>query len=549
MTVEVFPDVRALQHDPAVKESKNLLRYVLLVAILVFTGRAMPLSFLPLVLQNDFEQSGTVVGVVMAVYPLAALLTTPVVARLARRTKRIVALHSWAIIALSCAMLLTSLTVPVQRSWGTLCAVSWLSICRWLQGMGVSLYLSANTSLVTRKFSHKLPYVVAMIEVSVGTGGQLGRFMGGFLFDLGGFACPFVVIGVLQFVVAVAGFRFEEAAEPMSSTLDSGEVVNERPQKTPLRELITPRVCLGASGAFMSYFASCFLDTTLPRFLMVHLAPVSVGVMGMAISLRGLFYLITSFVGAHLMHWEIISFEFLLLLGFAGTFCAQLLMGPQAFVEDLEMRVDSWSLGVKWCTVVLAFFVSGSSNANQFVPSLPLMQSEVRQIGLGDVALEEVAEIFVTMMALGEMIGPVFGGWLVSKVGFQHATLTLGCLYIPLILLLWASYDRAAIRARHCDKVHPLVPVHLSGDDAAICLSGAGATCVPLIVPSDEASFAWRRIPFALAVQRQMYRVPGSAPSSVFRKRFVSEATPKPFMTMPSGSFRRKYEPPTLSAL
>lgn len=143
----------------------------------------------------------------------------------------------------------------------------------------------------------------------------------------------------------------------MSSTLDSGEVVNERPQKTPLRELITPRVCLGASGAFMSYFASCF-----------HLAPVSVGVMGMAISLRGLFHLITSFVGAHLMHWEIISTEILLLLGFAGTFCAQLLMGPQVFVEDIEIRVDSLSLGVKWCTVVLAFLVSGSSNANQFVP-------------------------------------------------------------------------------------------------------------------------------------------------------------------------------------
>lgn len=122
--------------------------------------------------------------------------------------------------------------------------------------------------------------------------------------------------------------------------------------------------------------------------------------------------------------------------------------------------------------------------------SLPLMQSEVRRIGLGDVALEEVAQIFVTMMALGEMTGPVCGG--------------------PAMIAL--QFVRGIVKRfiRSCQYIFQV--------------TGAGATCVPLLVPSDEASFAWRRIPFALAVQRQMYRVPGSAPSSVFRKRFVSEA-------------------------
>lgn len=127
-------------------------------------------------------------------------------------------------------------------------------------------------------------------------------------------------------------------------------------------------------------------------------------------------------------------------------------------------------------------------------------------------ALEEVAQIFVTMMALGEMTGPVCGGLLVSKVGFQHATLTLGCLCCSGPAMIALQFVRGIVKRfiRSCQYIFQV--------------TGAGATCVPLLVPSDEASFAWRRIPFALAVQRQMYRVPGSAPSSVFRKRFVSEA-------------------------
>lgn len=61
----------------------------------------------------------------------------------------------------------------------------------FVQGVGQAFYMAANTTLIARRFQ-RVAYVVGMAEVSVGLGAQLGRLGGGGLYDLGGFACPFL---------------------------------------------------------------------------------------------------------------------------------------------------------------------------------------------------------------------------------------------------------------------------------------------------------------------------------------------------------------------
>jgi len=115
----------------------------------------------------------------------------------------------------------------------------------------------------------------------------------------------------------------------------------------------------------------------------------------------------------------------------------------------------SMSLLLRWITVVLAMCVYASSGASTFVVCLPLMQSEVSRLGYGDVELEKVAEIFLTMMNLGEMTGPIFGGWLVSEVGFVIGTFILACFHLALLCLAVGSFDLAVIRSRDGHH-HPL---------------------------------------------------------------------------------------------
>ena len=73
--------------------------------------------------------------------------------------------------------------------------------------------------------------------------------------------------------------------------------------------------------------------------------------------------------------------------------------------------------------------VYNSFCGSTFLVSLPLMQSELSRLEYGDVELEKVVEIVLTLMYLGETTGPIFGGWLVSEVGFIIGTFILSCFH------------------------------------------------------------------------------------------------------------------------
>merc|ERR1711988_883988 len=133
-----------------------------------------------------------------------------------------------------------------------------------------------------------------------------------------------------------------------------------------------------------------------------------------------------------------------------------------------------------------------------FPSALPLMQSEVREHG--STAVEQVAELFVTMMTLGELVGPVFGGWLVEQIGFVPGTLVLAMTCLPLLALTIKTYDAATIKARRVEGRKSLVVTvpDLEGDNRVpVC----GPQCAPTcgsptgLVTDGESSFAVRRIP------------------------------------------------------
>jgi hypothetical protein len=353
------------------------------------------------------------------------------------------------------------------------------------------------------------------------------------LFDFGGFPCPFLFIALCQGLVGFIGFGFEDFDDSKNADIASSvEDVDVSPSKTmPWSQLLTPRLCTGALAAFMMYFIGCFADATLLQYLAEHLAPVSVATLSVGMSTRGMTYLISSFAIAQLMHRELISFERLIAVGACCSICGQILMGPQPFVTALQSAGAAMpSRLALWSTEIASFVLAQMGGALMFVPSLPLMQNEVKKHG--DHVVEQVAELFVTMMTLGEMIGPIFGGWLVGRIGFVAGTAVLATTIFPLLVMALCVYDADVVHERRRAPAEPLE----TGDCGPSCASCAS------FVPSDgEASFAWRRIPFALDVKRSL-QLPSSAPSSVFRRNYGDQAAlaARPYMTAPQNS-RRSY--------
>lgn len=522
--LEPTPSGMTLQSDLSVplttaggdaQKRKWLLRYVLIVATLAFTGRAAPLSFLPLVLQSDFKQSDRIIGVIMAIYPFAALIATPWAAHLARRTRRIVSLHSVALLIIATAMVLTSLAPSISSAFGLGVGVLWIGICRAIQGFGACLYLSSNTSLITRRFPENLPYVIAMTEVAVGSGGQLGRIAGGCLFDLGGFACPFAVIAVMQGLLAVAGFGFEDTTDIDTTAIGQSKPGTDHKRETSKelaasiswRVLVTPRLCVGGLAAFVHYFVGTMFDATGLQYLKVHLAPVSITTLSLLLSIRGLTYLLSSFVIAQVMKAELISFERLLTCGATLGFIAQIAMAPQPFVADSIASLESREVpdrGSLWGLVIFSLIIAQLGGALMFVPSLPLMQSEVTKHG--ELAIEKAAEGLVTMMTLGEMLGPVWGGWIVGQVGYLQGTLIMAIIVVPFWLATVVTYDGTAVQERRkrryiMSAAQPEPETRF--EDTTVNLCDCAPQCAvqcttggPGSMGDGDVSFAVRRQPF-----------------------------------------------------
>lgn len=123
-----------------------------------------------------------------------------------------------------------------------------------------------------------------------------------------------------------------------------------------------------------------------------------------------------------------------------------------------------------------------------------------------------------------------------GKVGFVRGSLVLASLCIPLFLLSVCTYDPKVVRSRQSGSLPA------DSEDQAGDLCGEHH-CPRLggMISDGEASFAWRRIPFALDAKRATSETPASAPSSVFRRKQAPAKAGKPYMSVPAENFRRPF--------
>lgn len=415
---------RRRRHSASRWETRSqgrIFRYVLLVTTVVFCNRALPMPFLPLVLEREFRQPQSIIGLVVAVYPVASLLGTSWATSLSRRTDRIVALHSVAVLCIAFTTLLFGLSERLLRVLSLEATMAFVVISRALQGVANALYLAANTTLVTRNFGEQVPYVIGMAEVAVGMGAQIGRIVGGILYDQGGFACPFLIVVVIQILCAVLGFSFAEAtAAPESPS--PGIVV--RP--IPWRTLATPRMAVAAMATLLNYLLTGFYDSTLPLHLEKRFGgDVSVTLVGGLYAMRSISYMLVCYVCAQLMASKRASVEALIGAGSLAGLLGLLFIAPQAFVGEalgFGTGTQAPTDPGPWALQIVALVVSSAGCALLLVPSLPLMQQEASQLSKNPAAVEQVTGLFMTMLSLGEASGPVIGGWAAGLLSFRVAS-------------------------------------------------------------------------------------------------------------------------------
>lgn len=386
------------------------------------------MPFLPLVLEHSFHQPPSTIGLVIAVYPVASLLSTPWASWLSRRTHAIIWLHSTAVLLTALATVLFGSSEGLLRWFSVETVMLFVVATRALQGVANALYMASNTAVVTRNFRDHVPYVIGMAEVAVGIGAQFGRLAGGFLYDQGGFAFPFLLVSGVQVAVALVGFNFSEEQDPEDAPDEAAPVAAPAAKKAPRAvawaTLATPRMLAAALATLLNYLLTGFYDGTLPLHLEQNFgAGLSASTIGALYALRSVSYMLTCYLCAQAMAKGTLSFEALIA---GGAFCGiagLVLAGPQLFLTNLlGLSQGSQHLTTAWAVQIASLLVSSAGCAMLLVPSLPLMQSEARRLTRRDDAVEQVTELFMAMLCVGEASGPVLGGWAVGVVGFRAAS-------------------------------------------------------------------------------------------------------------------------------
>eukprot|EP00908_Phaeocystis_cordata_P021199 Transcript_3544.p2 GENE.Transcript_3544~~Transcript_3544.p2 ORF type:complete len:452 (-),score=111.57 Transcript_3544:2546-3901(-) len=119
---------------------------------------------------------------------------------------------------------------------------SWCLSMRLLQGVGSAMEETAAYAIIADLDPENLSFYLGITEISTGLGYMVGPALGGWLFSVGGFTTPFLVLGLLLLpTAAIIYFRVPMVSRDVSKEVSDGKEVtihallrNPQARRSPL---------------------------------------------------------------------------------------------------------------------------------------------------------------------------------------------------------------------------------------------------------------------------------------------------------------------------
>ncbi|KAJ8978906.1 hypothetical protein NQ317_008885 [Molorchus minor] len=246
-------------------------------------------------------------------------------------------------------------------------------VIRGVGALGASAYSTAAYVLIINIFPDHAGTVRGLLETFVGLGMSAGPGIGGILFAIGGFGLPFYVVGLILIVIAPMNIYMLPPADKCEVGTKSGSLTNL---------LKLPPVIMTCFIMIVVAMTWGFLDPTLePHLRKFQLSPGNIGL---------IFLLLSATYGFCCPAWGWLSdrLDSYWWLMTSGLFCNSvvlLILGPSPILYFLEEE-------------------------NGFPENL----------GTHSV----IAGLWSSAHSLGEVLGPILGGYLMEKFDFAITTTT-----------------------------------------------------------------------------------------------------------------------------
>nr|XP_045015169.1 MFS-type transporter SLC18B1 isoform X2 [Jaculus jaculus] len=270
-------------------------------------------------------------------------------------------------------------------------------LVRMIDAIGFGAAITASSSILAKAFPNNVATILGSLEVFSGLGLVVGPPLGGFLYQSFGYEVPFIFLGCIVLLMIPLNLCILPNYES-----DPGE--------HSFWKLVTlPKVSFIA--LIITSLSSCFgfLDPILSLFVLEK----------------------------HLRKWFLIFGNLIT----AGCF---MLLGP---VPILNIKSQLWLL-------VLVLVVNGISAGMSIIPTFPEILSCAHENGFeeGLSTLGLVSGFFGAMWSIGAFVGPLLGGFMYEKIGFEWAAAVQGLWALLSGLAMGLFYLQENARTRRRSK-------------------------------------------------------------------------------------------------
>ncbi|RNA42714.1 MFS-type transporter SLC18B1 [Brachionus plicatilis] len=311
-------------------------------------------------------------------------------------------------------------------------------VCRAVTGIGVSMGLSF--AIVGHYFPDRISFFVSLLEIFNGLGFMIGPIIGGFLYQLGGFRLPFFVMGGFLFLLFIVALLFFP---------DVRDCTQPRENLSMIPFLKIPRLIITLLLVFMCALSIGFVQPSIELHLLpLNLSPIQIAFILMAPSL--LYIVSTPLIGylcdkyKNLMKWFMLF----------STLIAAISFGLIAPMPILNLKFNL-------LTFMMGYLGFGLSIGGLAIPGYSELLRIATENGYANDLRTQgvISGLFSSIWSSGSLVGPIVGGFVVDKIGFELAStgIVFAFLISAVISIFFLIHDSCCIftRNRYTD---PLLP-------------------------------------------------------------------------------------------
>jgi len=353
------------------------------------------------------------VGIVFASFAAVIFVCSPLAGRLMTKHGKVI-VYLWGLLTVSVATTCFAAASVVPAGWPfyTFCLVM-----RLMQGVGSALEETAAYAIIADIEPDRVSLFLGICEISTGLGYMIGPPLGGLLFSLGGFAVPFLVLGLMLLPTAALIYNYLPLDRRGKDNGDDEGSAKDVPMRSLLRN---PQIMVIAVTAMLANSDYAFLEPTLGDHARESGLADTPDYIGMLFSVASISYTVTCPVIGILAQRDRFGPRPVIVAGLLLQVLGFLLIGPSPI-----LRLESLHTGQLMVSLVL--FGLGES-----MSMTPVMDDMMHSCGdAADAAVNSLSSLMASAFSLGQMLGPLIGSGLTSRAGFPWA-----CTLMAIMLLL-----------------------------------------------------------------------------------------------------------------